>query len=372
MIPTFDERLLDLNIIGPRLYGELGLSTFDINGIGGCLKEYPEDFEVEEIPSYYPCGEGDHLFIWIEKKLLSSDELIQIVSSSLGISNRDIGIAGKKDRDAVTRQFISVPKSAMENIDALTHQNLKVISTELHKNKLSIGHHKGNRFKIKLRDLVDMDLDKIARISERIITNGFPNFFGIQRFGSKGDTAEIGFKLLNGDEKGLSKRWLNKTGRKFALSAAQSYLFNRYLLKRLIDKGWMTLLDGDVVYKTTGGIFRVEDVEAESQRYLQNEIVPAGPIFGKKTFASDKTALEFEDTILKEANIERAAFSSFGKMLPGARRAIICKPQDFSYSIEDNTLNLDFILPSGSYATVLLSEFIKPLVSDLLQKGISV
>ncbi|MCP4756782.1 MAG: tRNA pseudouridine(13) synthase TruD [Proteobacteria bacterium] len=367
---SIDKRLLDMQLVKPGQYGELGLSSYGIPGIGGRIKADPEDFEVEEIPAYYPCGEGEHLFLWIEKRQLSSDELVDHLSRCLEISSGEVGLAGKKDKNAVTRQFVSVPRRVQDDLDRLAHPKLKVLSSRVHKNKLSVGHSKGNRFKIKIRDLVDPDPERIARLVERIVEFGFPNFFGRQRFGGKGDTAEIGFRILKGAEKGLSWRWSKKSGKKFALSAAQSHLFNRYLLKRLVEKGGMCLLAGDVVFKTTGGIFRVEDLEVETPRYLAKEIVPAGPIYGKKTYASAGEALALENGILEEAGIERAAFSRFGKLMLGTRRASVCRPEAFSHSLEENCLNLEFVLPAGSYATVLLAEFMKPLENKLKDESI--
>lgn len=362
---TFDKTILDREGLGPVQYGELGLFSADLGGVGGNIKETPEDFEVEEITSYEPCGEGEHLFIWIEKRMLSADELLQQVASALEIPFHDIGMAGKKDRNAVTRQYISVPREAEPRLKQLNHSGIRVLSTKAHGNKLSVGHVKGNRFRIVVRDLTNNDPDRIDQITERIQQMGFPNFFGLQRFGSKGDTADIGFRILNGDDEDLPRYWRSKGSRKFALSAAQSYLFNRYLLKRLVEKGNENLLAGDVVFKTTGGIFRVEDLAVEQERYRQGEIVPAGPIFGKKTYLADKEALAFEDSVLEEAGLERERFSQFGKRLMGTRRAIVCHPQDFSVLRNENHLTLNFTLPAGSYATVLLAEFMKPLNNTL-------
>lgn len=356
-LKKYEYLLLDEKL-APSQYGEVGLFNLEQPGIGGKIKEQADDFIVEEIPSYQPCGSGDHIFLWIEKRELSADELITHVSRTLNISSRDIGCAGKKDRMAITRQFLSVPKKVESAIEKIDSDHVKVLSVTAHQNKLSTGHSKGNKFEITVRDIKPETSEVIASIYHDILKNGFPNFFGSQRFGAKGDTADIGFKILNSDTDGLHKRWLNKTGKKFALSAAQSYLFNRYLLKRLIELG-NVLLPGDVVFKKTGGIFKVENFEDEIIRFDSGELIPAGPIFGKKTYKASEAALDFETSVLAEANIARESFSGFGKMLMGTRRALFCFPEEFTQSIEENNLILKFNLPSGSYATVLLSEFMK-------------
>ncbi len=356
-----EKELLNLESLDPTKYGELGFMTSDIPGVGGTIKDYPEDFEVEEIPAYLPSGEGEHLFLWIEKRNLSSDEMVTRISRALNIPSSEIGVAGKKDRVAVTKQFVSIPKKAEANLTALDDPCIMVHSCTPHTNKLVVGHNRGNKFQIKIRNIRESTEESITQIAHTIQAHGFANFYGPQRFGSKGDTADIGFKILRGETADLPKQWLNKGKKKFALSAAQSYLYNRYLLRRLVELGQDSLLLGDVVFKSTGGIFKVDDLEAERARFMNKEINPAGPIFGKKTYASSDEAADFEEKILSEAGIDRSVFQQFGKMMMGTRRANICRPDAFSWTLEGDTLELAFTLPSGSYATVLLAEFMKPL-----------
>ncbi|MBT6611672.1 MAG: tRNA pseudouridine(13) synthase TruD, partial [Deltaproteobacteria bacterium] len=314
---TIDQKILNIVTLNPAQYGELGLFCNDLPGLGGRIKMAAEDFEVEEVPTYEPCGEGEHLFLWVEKRGLSSDQMVQHIARGLSIPAQEIGVAGKKDKMAVTRQYVSVPRKMASLVSRLDSDDVKVLSSKAHTNKLSIGHNRGNRFKIVIRDLAVTDPVIIEQIVERINEMGFPNFYGPQRFGTQGDTAEIGFKILNGDEASLPKQWRVRTRKKFALSAAQSFIFNRYLLWRIIEKGISSLMPGDVVFKYTGGIFRVEDLEAEQKRYLAKEIVPAGPIFGKKTYLASDEAFAFENDILKRMGFERELFSAFGKLMSG-------------------------------------------------------
>src|SRR3990172_1791251 len=93
--------------------------TADLPGVGGAIKEAPEDFQVEEIPAYQPSGSGDHLFLLIEKRGCSAEALTRHVAESLGIDVGEVGVAGLKDRHAVTRQFISVPRRVEERIAAV-------------------------------------------------------------------------------------------------------------------------------------------------------------------------------------------------------------------------------------------------------------
>jgi len=357
---TLDTSKLNLLTLNPSQYGELGLFCHDLPGVGGVLKSVPEDFEVEEIPAYEACGEGEHLFLWIEKRGLSSEQMLQSVAGSLGIQVRDIGIAGNKDKNAVTRQFISVPVKVRDCLDRVKNDQIRILSAVAHTNKLSTGHNHGNRFRIRIRDLSALDAGLIQVIVRRIAEVGIPNFYGLQRFGVEGDTAEIGFRILKGDDQQLPKQWRVKSRRKFAISAAQSFLFNRYLLQRILDRGIATLMSGEVVFKTGGGIFRVEDLEAEQKRFEAGEIVPAGPIFGHKTYAAAAEALALEDRVLSAAGISRELFQEQGKLMPGSRRALYLRPEGLQWELAGSDLLLQFALPSGSYATVLLAAFMKP------------
>src|ERR1700680_3393303 len=83
--------------------------TAELPGIGGRLKERVDDFIVEEIPGYEPCGEGDHLFLWVEKTGVAAEEFLRHSARALAVSPRVIGMAGLKDRRAITRQYVAVP-----------------------------------------------------------------------------------------------------------------------------------------------------------------------------------------------------------------------------------------------------------------------
>src|SRR5574338_1473887 len=82
--------------------------TPGIPGIGGRMKSAPEDFCVDECPLYLPCGAGEHLYVRITKRNLSTPDLVGRLSSVLGVKAKCIGVAGLKDTQAVTSQMISI------------------------------------------------------------------------------------------------------------------------------------------------------------------------------------------------------------------------------------------------------------------------
>src|SRR5437870_5416278 len=126
--------------------------TADLSGVGGRIRAQPEDFEVEEIPAYEPCGEGEHLFLWIEKRSMGAEFFTRQIAQRLGIAPGEVGTAGLKDRHAVTRQYVSVPAAAEERLGQLDGEGLRVLRVSRHTNKLRPGHLRGNRFRILVRD----------------------------------------------------------------------------------------------------------------------------------------------------------------------------------------------------------------------------
>ncbi len=364
--------------------------TAELPGIGGTLKAIPEDFEVEEVPAYEPSGAGEHLFLWIKKRGVAAEDLTRHVARSLGISQGDVGVAGMKDRHAVTRQFVSVPRAAEARVTAINTSDIQVLDARPHGQKLRTGHLRGNRFRILVRDLPADAVTRIEPVKELLLRYGLPNFFGAQRFGRDQETAVLGMQLLCGGRPPMPGHWSRKRFlRKLALSAAQSVLFNRYLARRLHDGLLGTVLDGDVMFKVrkgdrsnlperpegcfaqigpvpfsdipqTGGMFYVTDRAAEQARFDARETVHAGPIFGKKTFAARAEAAPREAAILADAGIAESAFDHFGPLASGTRRANLVFLDDLAITALPHGLEFRFSLPAGSYATVLLGEFMKP------------
>lgn len=165
-----------------------------------------EDFEVEEITGFEPDGHGDHLFLWIEKRGFSTNELIARLAQRLGARPADFGYAGRKDARAVTRQWISLDTkscgSAESRLAALDLPGVRVLRVERHPRKLRRSQHRGNRFCLRLRDLADADLPLIEERIAAARTEGMPNPFGPQRYGYRGLSHQLGRRLLAIDHEG--------------------------------------------------------------------------------------------------------------------------------------------------------------------------
>lgn len=329
-----------------------------VSRIHGRIKQTCADFVVEEIPAYQPCGEGEHLFLWIEKEDVSAEYLVRRIAKATGVNKADIGVAGMKDRTAITRQFVSIPASFEEAADAIHSDDIRVLSKTRHMNKLRTGHLQGNKFEIRIADVSSDPETLLEPLLELIGRDGFPNYFGEQRFGIEGETARLGFELLRGEKK---PRDIPHSRRKFllrlALSAAQSWMFNAVVAQR-INVGMLRIVQaGDVMEVIeSGGKFLAEDPAQEQPRCDQWETAITGPLFGPKMKQPEQQPAAIEKEVLQSQQIPATAFEEYRKLTAGARRAVVCRPSNIKAECEVNSIRLSFALPPGVYATSLLRE----------------
>lgn len=325
-----------------------------ISGVGGgVLKSVPEDFEVDEIPAYEPSGEGDFLYLHVEKRDISGPVLVREVSRRLGVDRGDVGCAGMKDRRAVTRQWISVPAAGVDPsaLDGPFGDTgaLRLLESRRHTNKLRTGHLSGNRFGVRLRDRAPADDAELERAVAEVAADGFVNSFGPQRF-SGGQTVQLGLDLLKG------KRIKDRRMRRLAVSAVQSSLFNHWCARRVADGLAKTVIAGDVVRKReTGGMFVSEDAAVDQARLDAGELLLTGPMYGARYRASTGASLERDAALLVDAGLPADAFQTLGKKLaPGTRRDFLVIPTGVGVVRDALGVMVRFTLPAGSYATVLL------------------
>lgn len=338
---------------------QLPFCTPDLKGTGGIIKTCPDDFVVDEIPLYEPCGQGQHLYIKFRKTSMTTREVVTKIARGLNIKANLIGTAGLKDKDAITSQWISVPVHLLGSVDPMSFQDdkIEILECKKHNNKLKIGHLIGNHFKIRIRFCEPNFISKAADVISRIMDKGLVNFYGEQRFGVDGNNVYEGRDILLG-----KKKQDNSFLRRLFMSSYQSHLFNGYAYSRLKAGLAWKIMKGDVLKKVkTGGIFICEDPEIDQQRFDNKEIVQTGPMIGFKMKQPTDESVEFEKSILQAMSCdEEVEQGCIKRKIMGTRRPLLVYPWDMSYFEDDAGLVINFSLPKGSFATVFIREITKP------------
>jgi tRNA pseudouridine13 synthase len=394
--------------------------TREYPGIGGRIKAEPEDFAVEEIPLYEPSGQGQHVYVGVEKRGLSTYQVMQAMARRLDVPPVAIGYAGLKDARALTRQTLSIDGVEPEQVAGLELPGVRILWVKRHRNKLKMGHLAGNRFTIRVRD-VDAEALPLARaVLDVLSRRGVPNYFGPQRFGARANSHWLGLALLRGDDGGFAHEYLghpqdedrpqaraarasfdagdyaaalagwpswlaaerralaavarrdgdlrqapralDKKLRRLFVSAYQAYLFNRLLSERMpaIDQLW----PGDVAFiHASGAAFLVQDAAAEQPRADNMEISPSGPMFGPKSLLAEGKPGQRERELLAEAGLSLAEFRLPGLKFKGARRPYRIPLSEVDISWDDG-LKIGFRLPPGGYATEVLREIMKANIAE--------
>jgi tRNA pseudouridine13 synthase len=315
------------------------------------LRAEPEDFRVDEIPLYAPTGQGAHTFVRVEKRLRNTEELARDLARAAGAPPRDVGYAGRKDRRAVTTQWLSVPGLDPERALRLDLPGARVLEAARHPHKLRTGQLRGNRFEIVARGVDAEAAASAAARLEVLCARGMPNRFGAQRFGREGDNAQRALRVLRGERQGGGRR-----AARFLLSALQAAVFNAVLARRPLPL--QVLERGDIAVRhASGGLFLVEDPAAEAPRADAFEISPTGPIFGTRVRGPAGAVAERERAVLAAHGLDPERLRAPpGIRLRGARRALRVCPEQASLRHDGDRLRVSFVLPPGSFASVLLEE----------------
>jgi tRNA pseudouridine13 synthase len=351
----------------PTAPHEPPFATSSLPAAGGAIGAEPEDFRVEEIPAYLPSGEGEHLYVRVEKRSLTTPDLVRLLAREARVNERDIGYAGLKDRNAVTTQWLSLPQTATLPDAWSLPGNVRVLESSRHNNKLRTGHLRGNRFRIALCSLEAGALERAQAIVAELGRVGLPNYFGGQRFGRGGDNLGRALGWLRGMGKARLPAFLYK----LYPSVVQSEIFNRYLTVRRAA-GLELALQGEVMrLSNAGSHFVVTDPAVETERVQRREIVPAGPMIGPKMMASSGIPYELEERAVAEVGLEPPVREVLARAAPGARRDLLVYPAELGLTdLGEGRAELSFVLPSGSYATVLVRELTRAglLATDALAR----
>ncbi|HSC88192.1 MAG TPA: tRNA pseudouridine(13) synthase TruD [Polyangiaceae bacterium] len=333
-------------------------STTSLPPIGGRLGPEPRHFVVEEIPAYLPSGAGPHVYVWLEKTGHNTADVARALARAAGVRESDVGYAGMKDKNAVTRQWLSVPESprAVDSWDL--PPGVRILESSRHGNKLRTGHLHGNRFVLTLIDVPDGGMERATALIAFLREHGVPNYYGSQRFGREGNNlADALAWLADGASRGGGGR--GRFAQKMWPSVIQAEIFNRYLAQR--RSAPEALWAGEVVrLEGTGRHFVVEDAERELPRLLARDLHPTGALVGPKTLQAGGRARELEESIFGELGLDAERLERLGRVAPGARRDLLLHPAELRVSAPGpGELELAFELPAGGYATQVLRELLQ-------------
>ncbi|WP_416307937.1 tRNA pseudouridine(13) synthase TruD [Neptunicella sp. SCSIO 80796] len=319
----------------------------------GTIKSCPQDFQVTEIPAYPLTGEGEHIYLWIEKSQLNTAYVAEQLASFTGLPLRAISYAGRKDKYALTQQFFAVHLPGNHNPDWNTFDlsGAKVLSATRHNKKLRTGALKGNRFSITIREL-----DHPEQVTERlalISRFGVPNYYGEQRFGNQNSNLHLAQKLVQGEV------IRNRNKRSMCISALRSWLFNQTISHRIGEKLFSQPIAGDVMKLAGSNSFFVAEQidDVIEQRIQSGDIQLSAPLWGTGKLASSGTVAELEQRVATEYS---SIANTLEKLkLVQERRAIDVKPANLDWKLDANTLTIAFDLPAGCFATSILRELIQ-------------
>lgn len=341
--------------------------------IHAVLKSSAADFRVVEQLDISLHEAGEHLFLSLRKTGLNTQEVVDWLQRRYGVSSADVGVSGLKDKQAVTDQWFSIrtPQSAeaagfarLESIatDDPILAGLTLLAACRHGRKLRRGTHRSNRFEITLRDVQPVLAagavqQQVNQRLQCIAVHGFPNYFGTQRFGVKGDNVLRALRHF-----AMPRKRITRHKRSIYLSAARAALFNTVCAARVTSENWQSLLPGEPVMLAGSRSFFIPaadnpDRDLEERCRLM-DVHPSGPLWGrgKSVTSDDCEALEL--AALSEFSELRAGLEAAG--LEQQRRALRAQASKLVWDwLTEDTLRIQVELEKGVYATSLLAELMQ-------------
>ncbi len=312
------------------------------------------DFVVTEIPKVLPQGSGEHLWLKLRKRGLNTQDAANWLATWANVSPREVSYAGLKDKRALATQWFSIHLPARQDppVGAAWPAELELLEASRHTRKLRRGALQGNTFRIVLRQCHGdkTGFDAAFQVIQR---QGYPNYFGEQRFGRQGSNLAQAERFFLG-----RKKFRDRHRRGLVLSAARSYLFNEVLAERLRQGNWLQALPGDLLMLDgSHSLFlHLPGNTEDADRITQGDVHITGPLPGKSG------RLQVADAV---AQLEASVLTRHADWVQGLqrqgltaeRRSLRARPKDLRYAWEDTqTVVISFSLPAGSYATALLRE----------------
>lgn len=344
--------MTELELLGPRAYGEpCGKAV---------LKAVAEDFQVDEVLDIELSGAGEHLWLWVEKRGLNTEEAAIRLARAAGVPVRMISYAGLKDRQALTRQWFSLhlPGKSDPDLGKAQDESLVILKQVRHSRKLQRGAHAANGFILRLTAL-QADQAALDERLRSIAAQGIPNYYGAQRFGFEG--GNVAHARHFAERKELPEK---RNVRSRVLSAARSFLFNRVLAERVAAGTWSQAQPGDLLaFTDSRSFFAAGEAECLDPRLTQLDLHPTGPLWGEGPSPAAGSTRHLEQGI-GDAEAQLALWLAEAGMAH-ERRILRLPISGLTWHYpEPDILQLEFVLPAGCFATALVREIV-----DLLPAG---
>ena len=322
--------------------------AFGPDVLSAAIRTVPEDFVVEEVLGFEPTGQGEHLFLSIEKRGANTVWVAQQLARWAGVAEHAVGYAGLKDRHALTRQAFTVhlPGREPPALETLQLEGVRVLDCNRHARKLPRGALRGNRFRLTLRE-VRGEAEAIARRLADIAARGVPNRYGEQRFGRDGGNLGAARELFAG-------RRFPREKRSILISSARSVLFNRILGERIRQNAWDRALPGEVfMLDGSHSVFGPQALdETLAARMAASDIHPTGALWGAGEPRSGEAVRAIEEGVAAADPALAQGLAAAG--LKQERRALRRPVRALEWSMDGEVLNLGFELAAGSYAPAVL------------------
>ena len=342
------------------------------------LKNKPSDFIVVEDMDIEHSGNGEHLWLWVEKQNLTTDVAKSLLGKAFDVQLRNVSAAGKKDRHAVTRQWVSLQlpgkapglvEEASQILEAFfaekplyEGESLVILEAAVHSKKCQTGCHKGNRFEIVVETEQAINDEQLSSAASTITAQGFPNAFGDQRFGrDKVGLPEVDAALCKIHPK--TKPGRLKPKESWTCSQARSVLFNAVLEFRQEKGLWDKAVLGDVMNLSgSQSCFCVgedEDLGAIQSRIDEGDIIPTGPLFGRVNPQMQPSAEIGEIEAEVWSRLSPQAQKTLLNLQSASRRPLWVKAKALCVEVVDAGFKTTFWLPKGAYATECVDAIVK-------------
>ncbi len=321
---------------------------------------------MDELLGFDADGEGEHVLLRVEKRGANTGWVAGQLARVAGVDPREVGYAGQKDRQALSWQSFTVPLRRDQPVEqwfGREGEGYRVLEACRHGRKLRPGAHRGNRFRIRLRDAVT-EAAALEFRAEQVRRLGVPNYFGPQRFGRGG--ANLG-RARAWAASGQAPR--SRADRNFALSAARSLLFNRVLAERLRRGDWNVLLPGEaVILEGRRSFFVPQEIDdALRERAAAMDLHPSGPLWGRGDSPAQGAAAAVEKGAIAE-DVDLAQLLG-AQGLTQERRSLRLPVAGLELIREGDSVVFSFELPRGTFATAVLHEFVRGAWTDVQDAG---